>query len=75
MKKFENYLINNTSSFVCFLFAAITIFFLILLPCDYYNYNKVYNSNLSELNYIGSIKNFVVLYFCSFVGKITLFCG
>lgn len=52
MKKFENYLINNTSSFVCFLFAAIIIFFLILLPCDYYNYNKVYNSNLSELNYI-----------------------
>ena len=52
MNKFENYLVNNTSSFICFLFAAITIFFLILLPCDYYNYNKVYNSNLSELNYI-----------------------
>lgn len=52
MNKFENYLVNNTPSFICFLFAAITIFFLILFPCDYYNYNKVYNSNLSELNYI-----------------------
>lgn len=52
MSKFENYLVNNISSFICFLFAAITIFFLILLPCDYYNYNKVYNSELSELNYI-----------------------
>ena len=52
MNKFENYLVNNTASFICFLFASITIFFLILLPCDYYNYNKVYNSNLSELNYI-----------------------
>ena len=52
MNKFENYLVNNTASFICFLFAVITIFFLILFPCDYYNYNKAYNSNLSELNYI-----------------------
>ena len=52
MSRFEYYLENYTSSFICFLFAAITIFFLILFPCDYYNYNKVYNSNLSELNYI-----------------------
>ena len=52
MSKFENYLVNNTSSFICFLFAVITIFFIILLPCDYYNYNRVYNSNLIELNYI-----------------------
>lgn len=52
MSKFENYLVNNTSSFVCFLFAVITIFFLIFLPCEYHNYQEIYNSDLSEINYI-----------------------
>lgn len=52
MNKFENYLVNNTSSFICFLFAAITIFFLTFIPCEYFNYNKLYTSELNEINYI-----------------------
>lgn len=52
MNKFENYLRNNTSSFICFLFAIITIFFMVFLPCEYHNYQTLYNSDLSEINYI-----------------------
>lgn len=52
MNKFENYLVNNTGSFICFLFAAITIFFLTFIPCEFVNYNTIYNSELNEINYI-----------------------
>ena len=52
MNKIDNFLINHTSSFVCFLFAFLVLFFLIFLPFDFYNQNKIINSELNEINYI-----------------------
>ena len=52
MKKIDNFLINHSSSFVCFLFAFLVLFFLVFLPFDYRNQNKIVNSKLSEIEYI-----------------------
>ena len=52
MNKIDNFLINHTSSFVCFLFSFLVLFFLMFLPFDFYNQNKIINSELNEINYI-----------------------
>lgn len=52
MKKIDYFFINHSSSFVCFLFAFLVLFFLVFLPFDLHIQSKVVDSELNEIDYI-----------------------
>ena len=52
MSRIEDFLVRNTKSAICFMFAFICSFFIAIAIFDYSNNKYVYDNDLSNINFL-----------------------